>query len=160
MSNFNPHMRDGGQKGRNMKSVDKIKKETELEKSQQELYDVVCRSIDQNAVVFVIALARYARYGQKRLNDFLAVLNDVVDEYHQYCLDGVFDIMADRELKSRGLTIDQLMPPALPFKLEYRRSRDEIKRHANVDIGTAKKLQKNLTNFTNCIQVIGGKNNG
>ena len=153
-------MRDGGQKGRNMKSVDKIKKETELEKSQQELYDVVCRSIDQNAVVFVIALARYAGYGQKRLNDFLVVLNDVVDEYHQHCLDGVFDIMADRELKSRGLTIDQLMPPALPFKLEYRRSRDEIKRHANVDIGTARKLQNGLKDFNNCIEVIGGKNNG
>lgn len=143
-----------------MKSVDKIKKETELEKSQQELYDVVCRSIDQNAVVFVIALARYAGYGQKRLNDFLVVLNDAVDEYHQHCLDGVFDIMADRELKSRGLTIDQLMPPALPFELEYRRSRDEIKRHANVDIGTAKKLQKGLKDFNNCIEVIGGKNNG
>lgn len=117
-------------------------------------------SINQNAVVFVIALARYAGYGQKRLNDFLAVLNDVVDEYHQHCLDGVFDIMAGRELKSRGLTIDQLMPPALPFKLEYRRSRDEIKRHANVDIGTAKKLQKGLKDFNNCIEVIGGKNNG
>ena len=68
--------------------------------------------------------------------------------------------MADRELKSRGLTIDQLMPPALPFKLEYRRSRDEIKRHANVDIGTAKKLQKGLKDYNNCIEVMGGKYNG
>lgn len=130
------------------------------DKAAQELWDATMRAIDCNGVVFVLALARYAGYGQKRLNDFLAVLNETMDEYHQHCLDGVFDIMADRELKSRGLTIDQLMPPALPFKLEYRRSRDEIKRHANVDIGTAKKLQKGLKDFNNCIEVMGGKNNG
>lgn len=62
------------------------------DKAAQELWDATMRAIDRNGVVFVLALARYAGYGQKRLNDFLAVLNETMDEYHQHCLDGVFDI--------------------------------------------------------------------
>lgn len=130
------------------------------DKAAQELWDATMRAIDRNGVVFVLALARYAGYGQKRLNDFLAVLNETMDEYHQHCLDGVFDIMAERELSSVGITIDQLLPPPLPFKLELQKSKRETAKHTDVDIFTAKKLQDKLHDYTNCIQVIGGKNNG
>lgn len=123
------------------------------DKAAQELWDATMRAIDRNGVVFVLALARYAGYGQKRLNDFLAVLNETMDEYHQHCLDGVFDIMAERELNSVGITIDQLLPPPLPFKLELQKSKRETAKHTDVDIFTAKKLQDKLHDYTNCIQL-------
>lgn len=123
------------------------------DKAAQELWDATMRAIDRNGVVFVLALARYAGYGQKRLNDFLAVLNETMDEYHQHCLDGVFDIMAERELSSVGITIDQLLPPPLPFKLELQKSKRETAKHTDVDIFTAKKLQDKLHDYTNCIQL-------
>ena len=123
------------------------------DKTAQELWDATMRAIDCNGVVFVLALARYAGYGQKRLNDFLAVLNETMDEYHQHCLDGVFDIMAERELSSVGITIDQLLPPPLPFKLELQKSKRETAKHTDIDIFTAKKLQDKLHDYTNRIQL-------
>ena len=51
-----------------------------------------------------------AGWGKKRITDFIETLNATMDEYHQHCIDGVFDYMAEQELSSAGIELDQLLP--------------------------------------------------
>ena len=96
----------------------------------------------------IIALARLTGWKKKRMEKFIELNNEVQREFRQYELDGVFDIMAERELKEIGLDKDQLLPKPIDFMKERRTQRREKEKHdAPVSSAKAKELQRQLEAF-------------
>ena len=69
-------------------------------------------------------------------------------EYRQYELDGVFDIMAERELEEIGLEKDQLLPKPIDFVKERRTQKREKEKHDAPESSVkAKELQRQLGQY-------------
>ena len=98
----------------------------------------------------IIALIRHAGWGKKRITDFIETLNATMDEYHQHSVDGVFDYMAEQELASAGIALDQLLPKSIPVKQQLKKSRNE--KLVNVDYETAKALHSEFAAIGNYIK--------
>ena len=121
-------------------------------KMQEELcrnvWEDVTNCINSNGMLMVIALARLTGWKKKRMEKFIEMNNAIQKEFRQYELDGVFDIMAERELEEIGLDKDQLLPKPIDFMKERRTQRREKEKHdAPVSSAKAKELQKQLEAF-------------
>lgn len=130
-----------------MKSRVKTYTRKETDQLCEDVWEETERCVNANGLVFVIALARHAGWGRKRIESFIATLNETMAEYHQHSVDGVFDEMAENELATIGLDIKQLMPKPERFKKSLQKSRNEKK--VNVDYATAKQLHDNMVAVTN-----------
>lgn len=121
-------------------------------KMQEELcnsvWEDISNCINSNGMLMIIALARLTGWKKKRMEKFIELNNAVQKEFRQYELDGVFDIMAERELEEIGLDKDQLLPKPIDFMQERRTQRREKEKHdAPVSSAKAKELQKQLEAF-------------
>lgn len=121
-------------------------------KMQEELCNSVrediSNCINSNGMLMIIALARLTGWKKKRMEKFIELNNEVQKEFRQYELDGVFDIMAERELEEIGLDKNQLLPKPIDFMKERRTQRREKEKHdAPVSSAKAKELQKQLEAF-------------
>ena len=103
------------------------------------------RCINSNGVTFLIALKRHTGWGKKRIEDFLKTFDSVMDEFHQNCIDDVFDYMAEKELAEIGIDLKQLIPKPLPFKAQMRKSK--LEKSPDVNIREAKKLHEEMKNI-------------
>lgn len=111
----------------------------------EEVMEDVDRCINSNALVTIIALIRHTGWGKKRITDFIETLNETMEEYHQHSVDGVLDYMAEQELSSAGIEMNQLLPKSIPFKQALKKSRNE--KRTDVDYSTAKQLHESLIAF-------------
>ena len=121
-------------------------------KMQEELcrdvWEDVSNCINANGMLMIIAKARATGWKKKRMEKFIEMNNAIQKEFRQYELDGVFDIMAERELGEIGLDKDQLLPKPIDFMQERRTQRREKEKHdAPVSSAKAKELQKQLEAF-------------
>ena len=116
----------------------------------EEVMDDVEKCVNSNGIVTIIALIRHAGWGKKRITDFIETLNATMDEYHQHSVDGVFDYMAEQELSSAGIELDQLLPKTIPFKQQLKKSKNE--KLVNVDYETVKALHSEFTAIGNYIK--------
>lgn len=121
-------------------------------KMQEELcrdvWQDVSNCINSNGMLMIIALARLTGWKKKRMEKFIELNNAVQKEFRQYELDGVFDIMAERELEEIGLEKDQLLPKPIDFMKERRTQRREKEKHdAPVSSVKAKELQRQLGQY-------------
>ena len=128
-----------------MKSRAKAYTKKDIEWLCEEAMSEIDRCINSNGIVFLIALMRHAGWKKKRIEDFLLTLNSTMDEYHSYCIDGVFDYMAEKELAGIGIDMAQLLPKPLPFKQQLHKS--ELERKPNINISEAKKLHEEMSEF-------------
>lgn len=121
-------------------------------KMQEELcrdvWEDVSNCINANGMLMIIAFARLTGWKKKRMEKFIELNNAVQKEFRQYELDGVFDIMAERELEEIGLEKDQLLPKPIDFMRERKTQRREKEKHdAPVSSVKAKELQSQLGQF-------------
>lgn len=121
-------------------------------KMQEELcnsvWEDISNCINANGMLMIIAIARATGWKKKRMEKFIEMNNAIQKEFRQYELDGVFDIMAERELEEIGLDKDQLLPKPIDFMRERRTQRREKEKHdAPVSSAKAKELQKQLEAF-------------
>ena len=133
-----------------MKSRAKTYTRKEMDWMWEEVMDEVEKCVNSNGIVTIIALIRHAGWGKKRITDFIETLNATMDEYHQHSVDGVFDYMAEQELASAGIELDQLLPKTIPFKQQLKKSRNE--KLVNVDYETAKALHSEFAAIGNYIK--------
>ena len=108
------------------------------------------KCVNSNGVVAIIALIRHTGWRKKRITDFIETLNATMDEYHQHSIDGVFDYMAEQELSSAGIELNQLLPKTIPFKQQLKKSRNE--KLVNVDYETAKTLHSEFAAIGNYVK--------
>ena len=111
----------------------------------EETMSEIDKCINSNELVFLIAVSRHTGWKQKRMKDFIKTLNVVMDEYHQYTIDDVFDCMAERELNEIGLSMNQVLPESLPFMQQLRKSK--LAKKPDVNISEAKKLHNEMIGF-------------
>lgn len=121
-------------------------------KMQEELCNSVWKDIsnciNSNGMLMIIAIARLTGWKKKRMEKFIELNNAVQKEFRQYELDGVFNIMVERELEEIGLEKDQLLPKPIDFMRERRTQRREKEKHdAPVSSVKAKELQKQLGQY-------------
>lgn len=121
-------------------------------KMQEELcrnvWEDVTNCINSNGMLMIIALARLTGWKKKRMEKFIELNNEVQKEFRQYELDGVFNIMAERELEEIGLEKDQLLPKPIDFMKERRTQRREKEKHdAPVSSAKAEELQRQLGQY-------------
>ncbi|MGN0621366.1 MAG: hypothetical protein ACI4I9_05825 [Porcipelethomonas sp.] len=122
----------------------------EMEWLCEEVMEDVENCVNSNGIVTIIALIRHTGWGKKRITDFIKTLNATMDEYHRHNIDGVFDYMAEQELSSAGIELDQLLPKTIPFKQQLKKSRNE--KLVDVDYKTAKALHSEFTAIGNYIK--------
>ena len=133
-----------------MKARAKTYTRKEMDWMCSEVMEEVEKCVNSNGIVTIIALIRHAGWGKKRITDFIETLNATMDEYHQHSVDGVFDYMAEQELSSAGIELDQLLPKTIPFKQQLKKSKNE--KLVNVDYETAKALRSEFTAIGNYIK--------
>lgn len=106
----------------------------------QQIIDEIDKCVNANYIIFLIALARHAGWGKKRIANFINTLNEVMDEYHQNSVDGVFDYMADRELQAIGIDKENLFPKSLPLA-------KRLKKKEEISFSEAKKARDKMNEF-------------
>ena len=116
-----------------------------------EVWEHVEHCINVNRAIFIIALARHTGWRRKRLQEFIKAFNAVMDEYHGFELDGVFDEMLEYELHSFGLDKEQVIPKGKLFSTELKNQRAEKKSRdgSNVKMQEAERLHRELAGFKN-----------
>lgn len=133
-----------------MKSRTKTYTRKEMDWLCSEVMEEIEKCVNSNGVVAIIALIRHTGWGKKRITDFIETLNATMDEYHQHSIDGVFDYMAEQELSSAGIELNQLLPKTIPFKQQLKKSRNE--KLVNVDYETAKTLHSEFAAIGNYVK--------
>ena len=128
-----------------MKSRVKTYTKKQVEWLCEEAMSEIDRCINSNAIVFIIALMRHVSWKKKRIEDFLLTLNSTMDEYHNYCIDGVFDYMAEKELAEMKIDMGQLLPKPFPFKQQLHKS--NLEKKPQINSSEAKNLQVEMTGF-------------
>ena len=124
------------------------------EKLCSEVWEHVENCINTNGAIFIIALARHAGWRRKRLEEFINIFNETMDEYRGYELDGVFDEMLKYELESIGLEKEQVVPKSKIFSLELKAQREDKKKHdgSNVKLEEAERLHRELAGFKRVLE--------
>ena len=133
-----------------MKSRIKRYTKKEMEWLCEEVMEQIENCIDGNGMVFIIALSRYLGWKEKRLNKFIAYLNEIMDEFHQHTVDGVFDIKIREEIEETGLRYDDVIPKRIPFMQQLRKSR--LERQPDVSIAEAKQLHQGLSAYRSYVE--------
>ena len=106
--------------------------------------------VNGNGVLMFVTIARHLGFGKKRMLDLLKAYNEVQEEFHEYELQGVFDIMVEREFSDIGLDINEMLPKAIDFR-QHRRNmkRKNEKLKAPVSKKEAEALYSKLAAFKN-----------
>lgn len=117
------------------------------------LWEDVCTCINGNGLLMFIAVQRATGWGQKRMERFMQTYNDVQAEFHEYEVQGIFDIMAERELSAMGLDMHEILPKPIDFRNHKRNMRRmDQKLKAPVPKAEAEEMYRKLTGFKGYVE--------
>ena len=97
----------------------------DAERDCESIKAITDKCVNANNTIALIALIRHTGWGHKRIMDFLNTYNETFDDYAQYSKDGVFDIMAEKELSEVGIDLSQLRPDSISVKDRLRELKNQ-----------------------------------